>query len=342
MKTDAILISSVPNIIFYTGYSGFFESDREAFLIVKGKSKILITDSRYIEDVNKIKNIKVIECSVGRFLKQAGEKILKDLGIKTLGIEENNLTVTEYKYLSNFTNLVPVDLRDLRIIKDDHEIQNIKRACKIGDDAFDFIVNQLHAGKTEKQVALELEHFIRSKGAEISFSSIVAFGANSAAAHHKSDNTKLKKNEMVLLDFGVKVNNYCSDMSRTVFFGKADNKFKDIYQVVLEAQLKSIKTIKSNINASEIDLAARNHIVKKGFQDIYHSVGHGIGIEVHEAPYISPYSKDIVKNGMVFSVEPGIYIPGYGGVRIEDIVAVRNSKAELISKAKREIIEVNV
>lgn len=342
MKTDAVLISSVPNIIYFTTYSGFSEIEREAFLILVGKRKILLTDSRYIHEVSKIKNIEAIELSAGRFLTDSGKELFKALGIKTLGIEENNLTVREFKQLNKFVKTSPINLIQLRTIKNSDEIENIKLACKTSDMAFEFIIKQLNIGKTEKQIANELENYIKSQNGDISFKPIIAFGKNSAIPHHHSDETKLKKNQIVLMDFGVKINNYCSDMTRTVFAGIADDKFKNIYQTVLNAQLKSIEKIKAGVKLSEIDKAAREYITKNDFPNIIHAVGHGIGIEVHEAPNVSPGSNDKIKNGMVFSVEPGIYLPNYGGVRIEDLVLVRDDLPELISKAKREIIEVDV
>lgn len=341
MKTDGLLISSIPNIIYYTGYSGFSESEREAFLIIKNENKILLTDSRYIEEVKNLKGIEAIECPAGRFL-QDGKEILESLKIKTLEIEENDISAYEYKQLTKFAKVFPANLENLREIKSDEEIKNIKKACQIGDKAFKYIIKQLKVNKTEKEIAIELEFFIKRQKGDISFKPIIAFGKNSAVPHHQSDETRLKKNQIVLMDFGVKVNNYCSDMTRTVFFGTANKEFKDMYKVVLEAQQNAIKSIKIGIKTSEIDKISRDYITSNNFPNIIHAVGHGIGIEVHESPTLSPNSKEIVKNGMVFSIEPGIYLSNFGGVRIEDLVLVRGGYAELISHSKREIIEVNV
>ena len=194
--------------------------------------------------------------------------------------------------------------------------------------------------------------FIKKKGSDPSFSSIVAFGKNSSIPHHKTSDERLKINSIVLLDFGVKLNNYCSDMTRTVFFGKADDKFKKIFNTVLKSQNEAISRItkyynntyhysqKGDLKTREIDKIARSYIISQGFPDILHSLGHGIGIEVHEQPRLSPKSKDLLKPGMVFSIEPGIYIPGYGGVRIEDLVVLEKSGPRLLTHSPKEIIEI--
>ncbi|MDP2585725.1 MAG: M24 family metallopeptidase, partial [Candidatus Levybacteria bacterium] len=178
----------------------------------------------------------------------------------------------------------------------------------------------------------------------------VGFGKNSAVPHHQATNNKLTNNEIVLLDFGVKLDNYCSDMTRTVFFGKASAEFKKMYETVLKAQSKAIEflntkylihnTSKQKIIASDIDNIARKHIISSGYKTIPHSLGHGIGLEVHEKPSLSPKSKDILKKGMVFSIEPGIYIPNFGGVRIEDLVVLEKGKLRLLTHSPKNFIEL--
>ncbi len=338
---DAILISSQANIVYLTNYSGFSETERECILLITKKSNFLITDKRYSEAVKKqVKSFNVIDSGLHNFLENKSEELFKKLKIKTVGFEENNLTVTEFNAFKKVVNLKPVDLRKLRIIKTSEEIENIKLACKIADQTFSYILKNIKLGASEKEIANLIENFIKEKNAETSFRSIIAFGKSSAVPHHQTSDGKLKKNQIILIDFGVKINNYCSDMSRTIYFGKAPEKFKKMHKAVFNAQTEAIKRIKLNTNASTIDKTAREYIIKHKFPSIPHSVGHGIGVEVHETPYISPNSKDIIKNNMIFSVEPGIYFPDFGGVRIEDLVLVRNGKAELISHSNREIIEL--
>ena len=244
--------------------------------------------------------------------------------------------------------LKTINADSLRIIKTNNEIKKIKKACRLGDKTFDYILKKIKFGVTEKEIAFEIEFFIKKSGGDISFRPIVAFGENSAVPHHQATNNKLTNNQIVLLDFGVKLNNYCSDMSRTIFFGSAEEEFKKMYDAVLQAQdlaiqqfsKKTIKQLEKGIKASEIDKIARDHITSKGYKTIPHSVGHGIGIEVHEAPHLSPNSKDILKEGMVFSIEPGIYIPGFGGVRIEDLVVLEKTGVRLITRSSRKLIDI--
>jgi len=342
MKTsDAILISSVPNIIYFTNYSGFSETEREAFILITTNKNYLITDSRYSEALKKhTSGFEIINSGAINFISNAKD-FFHINKIYTLAIEEDNITLAESKLLKKSVKIVPTFFFQKRIIKTPQEIENIKKACKIGDMAFNFILAKLKTGITEKEISDELIGFFKLKNADLSFKPIVAFGPHSSIPHHENSDTKLKKDQIVLLDFGVKVNNYCSDMTRTVFFGEAPEEFKKIHKTVLNAQQKTIKNIKPNMKLSEIDKTARDYILSQNFPNIIHAVGHGVGIEVHEAPSVSPSSKDIVKNGMVFSIEPGIYVPGYGGVRIEDLVLIKNGNVELISHAKREIIEIH-
>ena len=344
-SVDAVLVTSIANIVYLTGFDGFSETERECFLVITKNKNYLITDKRYSQAAKlRTKNFEIIDTGAQRFiLKNAGEFFKKT---KTVGFEDYDLTVSEYSKLKKLAKLRPLNLKNLRIIKREEEIKNIKLACKIGDQAFKFILDKLRLGLTEQKISNQLEFFIKQK-TDVSFKPIVAFGKHSSVPHHLCSKTKLKNNQIVLLDFGVKVNNYCSDMSRTVFFGKASEKFKKMHQTVLLAQQKAIEYINSQLLivngqlfAKDIDKIARDYITDQGFPNIIHSVGHGVGIQVHEPPHLSPNSKDIIKENMVFSVEPGIYLPKVGGVRIEDLVLVTKNGAELISHANREIIEI--
>ena len=364
-KNDGILISNFANISYLVGNFGFSQSQRECFILITKNKKFIITDGRYSEAVKKkTKGYEVLDIGVGLFLRKSLSDIFNKNKIKKLGIEEYDLKVREFKLLRKSAKLFPIDLSDLRIIKRPDEIKNIKLACKIGDGAFGYIIKQIKPGVSEIQISDKLEEYIKNKGADISFKPIVAFGKNSSVPHHISGKTKLGKNQIVLLDFGVKVNNYCSDMTRTLFAGRAPAKFKKIHQTVLEAQQKAIEHIKNfylssevekpslnktnmfstssnnKLLASEIDKIARDFIVSKNYPTIPHSLGHGIGIEVHEPPSISPNSKIKIRQGMIFSVEPGIYIEGFGGVRIEDLVLVKNNNTALLTNSKRELFEL--
>ena len=354
-KLDAILISSVANIIYLTNYSGFSKEEREAYLLItrlaakRAKNKqYILTDGRYSQAVKTlIHNFKLIEISSKISFEKAIEQLIKKHRIKRMGFEENNLTFLEHKKLSSrFNDLNHFSLTSLRAIKNKGEISKIEKACQLGDRTFDYILKKIKEGISEKELAFEIELFIKKQGADISFRPIVAFGKNSAIPHHQpSDKRLAKSDKLVILDFGVKLNNYCSDMTRTVFFGKPTKEQKKMYQTALEAQKKAIQQfnnlaieqLEKEIKVSEIDKIAREHIVSQGYKTIPHSLGHGIGIEVHESPRLSPKSKDILKKGMVFTIEPGIYLPGLGGVRIEDVVVLEATGPRLLSRSSRKL-----
>lgn len=349
-KLDAILVSSIPNIVYLTNYSGFSKEEREAFLLITKNKQYILTDGRYVQAVKTlIPDFKLIEISSKNPVSKILKKLKSKHKIKKLGFEEHNISFLEHeKLLSHFNDLNHFSLNNIRSIKTQAEIAAIEKACELGDKAFKHILKYIKLGVSEKDLAFEIEFFIKKNGADISFRPIVAFGKNSAIPHHvPTNNSKLiTHNSIVLLDFGVKLNNYCSDMTRTVFFGKPTNEQKKIYQTVLEAQKLAIEYLQKSYlrdgrtDSSEVDRIARDYITSKGYKTIPHSVGHGIGIEVHEAPYLSPKSKDILKEGMVFSVEPGIYIPGFGGVRIEDLVILEKTGIRLLTHSPKTLIVV--
>ena len=346
--SNAILISKTENITYLTNFSGFSKDEREAFLFITKNKQYILTDGRYSTAVkNQIKEFELIEISP----KNPMIKILNALKtkhkIKTFGLEENNLTVSEHKKISkHFNDTYHHSVSNLRIIKSKSEINAIEKACELGDKTFDYILKKIKKGISEKELAFEIEFFIKKHGADISFPPIVAFGKNSAIPHHvpTMNYEPLTTNSIVLLDFGVRLNNYCSDMTRTVFFGKPTPEQKRIYQTVLEAQKLAIdhlgrwqaEQLRSH-DSSEVDRIARDYIISKGYPTIPHSLGHGIGIEVHEAPRLSPKSKDILKKNMVFTIEPGIYITGSGGVRIEDVVVLEKNKVRLLTHSPKNL-----
>lgn len=346
---DAILISSVPNIVYLTNYSNFSKDEREAYLLITSKKQYIITDGRYSEAViNNIKHFELIEISVTQSLKDNLKNLAKTEKIKKLGIEETNITVKEHRMLSSsFDQIIDFSIDSLRSIKEEEEIKKIEKACKIGDKTFDYILGKIKEGITEKELAFNIEQFIKKQGADISFSTIVAYGANSSIPHHQTRDYKLTTNNLILLDFGVKLDNYCSDMTRTVFFGKANAEQRKMYQTVLETQKRSIEflnhkssILNHEIKASSVDKIARDYILSQGYPTIPHSLGHGIGLEVHESPRLSPKSKDVLKKGMVFSIEPGIYLPGFGGVRIEDLAVMKNNNLKILTTSPKHLIEL--
>lgn len=381
-KVDAVLVSSISNILYFTGFSNFSKDEREAYLLITKKSAYVITDARYSEAVKEsVPHCMLLERNPQNSTLNLLKKVVNTESVKSLGFEDNNLTVAEYQELAKTLNasspkeksfqksksgiqlqhtsmLKPIDISKIREIKEDEEIIYIQKACAIGDMAFDFLLGKIKSGISEKELAFELEFFVKRRGATLSFDPIVAFGPNSSAPHHETGNKKLTKaDHFVLLDFGVKWDNYCSDMTRTVFFGKPNREEKKMYETVKAAQEKAIELLShperqrrtpsgskvdprqpQTITAYDIDSAARSYIVSQGYPTIPHSVGHGIGLEVHELPWISPRINEKLKPGMVFSIEPGIYIPKFGGVRIEDLVAITKNQARVLTTAPKEIV----
>ena len=345
---DALLISVPANIIYLTSYAGFSKVEREAFLLITPKAQYIITDARYSDAVREhIPGFTLIERAVS--IKQTLQELFTKQKIQSLGFEDGNITVKEYVLLSSLlTHLKPVDLEQVRILKTEEEVRKMQRACDIGDKAFTYIQIKIKIGMTERELALELELFIRKNSGELSFPTIVAFGKNSAVPHHHTSDQRLMTNDIILLDFGVMYENYCSDMSRTLFMGSPTEEQKKVYQIVLDSQKKAIKYLQISLEqipdtepkASEVDKAAREYIISKGYPSIPHSLGHGIGLDVHEAPTLSPKSEQILTDSMVFSIEPGIYLSGKFGVRIEDLFTITNGRLIQLTKATNSLIRL--
>ncbi len=360
----AVLVSSVPNITYLTGFSGFSKEDRDAFLFITKEKPYLLTHGIYKEVAEKhIANFELMQITREDPPGKTIKKLIRKHAVTKLGYEHFDLKVAEYHAFCKQIDpklLSPINLLTaLRIIKTAEEIQLIKKACELGDKAFSYIIKKLKAGMTEKEVASDIDVSIKKLGGDSSFPTIVAFGSNASRPHHVPTERKLQLGDMVLLDFGAKLNNYCSDMTRTICFGKPTAKQKKVYQTVLAAQLAAIEYIvlsllrrsqmpewvqestrKQYIKASQVDKIARNFIISKGFPNMPHSLGHGIGLEVHEAPRLSPSSKDVLKEGMVFSIEPGIYLADEMGVRIEDLFAIQDNQLIQLTNAPRELIEI--
>ena len=229
-----------------------------------------------------------------------------------------------------------------REIKDECEIKKIAEAEKIGDMAFEYVLGRIKEGVTEREIALDLEFFMKKQGATaLSFDTISASGIRSAMPHGIATDKKIENGDFLTLDFGCVFEGYCSDMTRTVVVGKANDKQKEIYNTVLKAQTTAIDAIKAGMKCSEVDGVARKIITAAGYGENFgHSLGHSVGIEIHENPSFSPKNNAVVQNGNVITVEPGIYIDGFGGVRIEDLIVVQNGKAVNLTSSPKELIEI--
>ena len=339
-EVDAVLVNKTANIFYFSGFRG----DSSVLLIGKNFRK-LITDGRYTEQAEQqTKNFEIVQQTEGLYKKI--EEEIKSCGIKKIGFEGKVLTFAEHNHLKEnlpAVELKSVELDELRQIKDAAEISLIRRACEIGDKAFAEILNFIKPNVTEFEVAAELEYFMRKFGAEKnSFDTIVASGIRGSLPHGTASDKKISAGEFVTMDFGAIFGGYCSDMTRTIFVGKASDNQKKIYNAVLEAQLHGLEVIKVGKGGKEIDSAVRTKLDQAGLGKYFtHSLGHSLGIEVHEEPRLSRLSKcESLQENMLVTDEPGIYIPKVGGIRIEDTVLVTKDGAETLTHSPKNLIEL--
>jgi len=268
------------------------------------------------------------------------QKAVGDRNVKTtkIAIEKEHLNVERYEKIQTHFNqpmLVSAEekLRELRMIKDNKELAIIREACKLADFAVEIGVNEIQEGKTEMDVLAAIEYELKRKGInEMAFSTMVLTGKNAASPHGTPGHTKIQKGDLVLFDLGVVYEGYCSDITRTVAYYDINDKQKEIYDTVLQAQLKAIEASKPGALCKDIDLAARNYIASKGYGDYFpHRLGHGLGISVHEYPSLTETNELPLQEGMVYTIEPGIYVPEVAGVRIEDDVYVTANGCEILT-----------
>lgn len=335
-----MLITRLPNVRYLTGFTG-----SNAQLFITEEKGLFLTDSRYEEqarrEVPDFPRVMYHPDFIGPF-----RDACRDLGENRVGFEEAGVTYRTYQRLSEIETieLVPVGdvVERLRWVKDPDELSLIARAQELTDDAYERVTGKLVEGLTEKAVALELEHAMRLGGADgIAFESIVAFGENAAEPHHRPKDRPLAAGDIVKLDFGCVVEGYHSDMTRTVAFGEPSAELRDVYHVVLRAQQAGLEALRPGVTGAVADGAAREVIHEAGYSDRFgHSLGHGVGLEVHEGPGLRRESNDGVPEGAVVTVEPGIYLPGIGGVRIEDMVVIEKDGARPLPRSPRELVVV--
>ena len=339
-EIDAVIIYKAANVFYFSGFRG----DSTILLIGKNFCK-LITDARYTEQAKlQTKNFEIVEQTEGLFKKLIEE--IKSFGVKKFGFEGRVLTFDEYNNLKeNLPNVEfkSVEFDSLRQIKDAQEISNIRRACEIADKAFTEILNFIKPNVTEIAVAAELEYLMKKLGAEkVSFDTIVASGVRGSLPHAVPTDKKILSGEFVTMDFGAKFNGYCSDMTRTICIGKATDKQKKIYNAVLNAQLHGLQFIRKGTSGKSVDAAVRENLTRAGLEKYFtHGLGHSLGIEIHEEPRLSKLSKcESLEPNMIVTDEPGIYIAGIGGLRIEDTVLVTEGDAETLTKSPKNLIEL--
>lgn len=332
---DGFYISSRANIFYYSGFTS-----EDAALLITADRQILITDSRYIIQAKmQSPDFEVYNSSDGC------EKLFKALNIEKLGFEGNYLTYAhceKLKTLSDGAEIFAADnlISGPRRKKEDEEIKKIAAAEALGDSAFEYILNIIRAGMTEREVAFELEMYMRKNGASgTSFDTIVASGVRSALPHGTATDKLIENGDFVTMDFGCVLDGYCSDMTRTVVIKKAGAMQREIYDVVLSAQMAAIEAIGVGKSCRETDYAARKIIEEAGYgKNFGHALGHSVGIEIHENPVFSPKSPDFAEEGNVITVEPGIYIENFGGVRIEDVVAISTKNTANLTKSEKDLI----
>ena len=339
-ESEAILISQPENRYYLSGFNG-----SAGFLLVTQKAAILATDFRYIEQAG----IQAPDFEVFRITGDMADwfpRLVTEFAFHSLIFEAEHVTFALHRQLNNVADkakpelkLIPVNglVESLRAIKEAEEIELITRAVELSDTAFDYVESIIQPGMTEKEVAWEIERALRERGSEtIPFDIIVASGPNSALPHASPTSRAIGSGEPVVIDMGARINGYCSDLSRTIYFGSRDDRFKQVYETVNKAQLVVLESVKEGMTGEEADALARTVIEKSGNGEAFgHGLGHGIGLAAHERPHLAPNSSEPLVDGMIFTVEPGIYLPGWGGVRIEDIVLMENGKARVLSRARR-------
>jgi len=330
-KVDGVLITDPLNVKYLTGFTG-----SAGYVIITKKNAVFVTDFRYQEQAKlEVKGFK-ITIEHGERSKEI-KNLVDEYGIRRIGFEDHNVAFGFYnKLLKKNIRLKPLTntIESMRLIKSSFEIECIKKAVKRAEAAFRKLQPSIRAGSTERKLAMKLEELLKEEGCKtLPFGVIVASGSLSALPHASPANRVIKKGDLIVFDWGGEYGGYYSDMTRTVVLkGKDFEKQKEIYSIVLEAQKRAIEAVKSNIKATEVDAAARSYIKQKGYGENFgHGTGHGVGLAVHEKPYVSWRSKDMIKENMVFTIEPGIYLPGFGGVRIEDMVVVTKTGAEVLT-----------
>jgi Xaa-Pro aminopeptidase len=339
---DGFFISSVSNITYLTGFTG--DSSR---LVITPDRCVLITDGRYTEQATQEcpPNIEIFKwMNDKRYATETYNHITKSLGIKRLGFEGNYLTFTEYDTLkTGLTDTAIIALSgtvdNIRQDKDDFEIECLRTACQISDKALELTLPFIKEGITELELSAKLEYNLKTNGSEgLSFETIVLSGAKTSLLHGKPANKKLAVGDLVLFDFGALYKGYHADISRTFVIGSVNAQQQEIYNIIKRAQSEAIKSIMPGVSAKTPDQTVRNIIPQKYIDYYYPGLGHGVGLQIHEEPYLGQAWEFILEKNTTLTVEPGIYIPGWGGIRIEDTVLIKDNGTEHLSNFSRELM----
>ncbi|NPA54520.1 MAG: aminopeptidase P family protein [Aquificae bacterium] len=342
---SSFLFSSFSNIFYLSRFSS-----SNAYILLTPKEKLFITDFRYFEGAKeKLKDWKVILLGKDNkeHLKHLQE-ILLEFGGKHIGFEKDKVSLSFYEKLTEKKELkerligFEGFINEFRMIKTEEEIEIIRKAVEKTDNIFSKIIEYIPKAKSELDIRRMIINYIFEEGGTgESFPAIVASGKHSAIPHYETSDYPIEKNNLLLIDMGMKYKGYCSDFTRTIAINKVDKELIKIYSIVKEAHLTAVETVKAGVKIKEIDLAARKVIEKYGYGDYFiHSTGHGIGIDIHEPPRISKNNEGFLEENTVFTIEPGIYIPGKGGVRLENVVVARKNKGEVLTKTPLDLITI--
>ncbi len=337
---DAAVITKLVNVRYLTDFSG-----TSGAVVISPRKIFFLTDYRYQDQARK--QVSGYDIKIYRgFLDSYLCSLIKMLRSNVVGFEANALPYGCFKKLASSlkADLIPLDnlVEDLRLKKEKKELSKIRKAVDISDRAFQHILSFIKPGIQEREIAIELEYFMRKQGADgFSFELIVASGKRSALPHATNSTNEVRKNAFLVMDFGAVYKGYCSDLSRTVFVGKPGEEDRKLYQAVLSAQEKAVEKVAVGQKARAIDSAAREILKEQNLAEYFgHNLGHGVGLEIHEAPALGPKSNDVLQSGMVFTIEPGVYLAEKGGVRIEDMVALGKEGTEVLTKSSKELLTI--
>ena len=336
LDLQGLILTNPINIRYLTNI------EAEGILLLTRKENIYITDARYIEQVHSILTLfdEIIVYDVHDVSKEDYENLF--LFCENVGFEEYDISYAKYKeYIRKFkiNNFVETEhiIEKQRMIKDQEEISNLEKACEITDNCFNYILSYIKPGMTEKQIANEIEEYYKQRTDGLAFETIVATGENTSKPHAVPTNRKIQEKDIITIDMGCKVNGYCSDMTRTFFVGEIPEEIKPVYDLVLKNQVQTQEQYKDGASTRLLTKMVENDFKLYGY-DLVHSLGHGVGLEIHEAPYISYKSDTQLKENMVVTNEPGIYIPEKFGVRIEDTVQITKFGCISLTKSEKNYI----
>lgn len=335
---DSFLITSPYNLRYLTNFTG-----TTGLAVITLEKAFFITDFRYTEQAAaQAQGFEIIK-NVGPIFEEVADLVQKE-GLRELGFEETTVSFLEYSVLEEIIDaqLIPISgmIEELREIKDEEEIAIIEKACSIADLAYDHILKMIQPGMTEIEVANQLDFYMRSLGASgVSFETIVASGLRSAMPHGVASKKIIEQGDLITIDFGCYYEGYVSDMARTFAIGDPGEQLKEIYQIVLEAQLAVLEVAKPGVTGKQLDAVARDYITKHGYGEAFgHSTGHGIGLEIHEGPNVSVRAEKQFVPGNIITDEPGIYLPSIGGVRIEDDLLITSDGNRVLTHSPKELI----